>query len=736
MSIIKPNTPSQGQFGQIECFVPARMPSGKPWPKITIVTPTYKRAKLLEETIKSVISQKYSNIEYIVIDGGTDKNTKEVLDKYKDYISYSESEADRGQSHALNKGFARATGDILTWLNDDDAFAPDALYSIALAFDMHQCDMVAGAVHLKRDRKFDGFHMASCAPGVIKLRELLDLDGGWNAGRFFYQPEVAFTKEIWHQAGGTIREDLHYSMDYDLWVRFAALDARIAIIGSPICNFLIHEEQKTLGSANSGFKGELQKYVTQFKREHGITVRPGSKGNGLARVCIVSDYGMQFGAGIAHRRIGEALQSAGHSVTSLRVLNDQTWMQTPPDPGSIDRIISRVVSLHPDVILLGNLHSTNLSPTLASKLADICPTFILTHDFWWLNGHCPYPMAPEDEAHVCENSCPRWYDYPNTRPGRISQLFEEKIRLFTSNTGLSIAANSKWAAQKYSETLRKINSDTPIYPIRLGVPTDIFYPRNKKELRKKHRIDESSYQIIISCTDIADKRKRVYIITHALELLGRNDISLLIVGRGEVPESMSFAAVRHLGAVDNEELLAEYYSCADLHISASSAETFGQTLLEASACGVPVIAMSGSGTEDIVFDGYNGLLLQDNGAQALADAIARILDDPILRASLSFWGPLLAANEFSYFRSYYSFYRMFEESKVLDAGNFKRKIDFTPSIARGAHDIWFETMQPVTPKPSARKKSWVKRMLHKMPVYMRYRERRREQRQGRRLTRN
>ena len=733
MQIVRSITPSIGPFNiQQECFIPASMPSGKPWPKITVVTPTYKRAGLLEETIRSVITQRYPNLEYIVMDGGEDDETRKVIKKYEQNIAYWELEADRGQSHALNKGMKRATGDILTWLNDDDTFEPDALYSIALAFDMHECDVVAGVVRLERDGEPQGHHMASCPSGPLNLQELLDLDGRWNAGRFFYQPEVAFTKEIWQRAGGTVQENLHYSMDYDLWVRFAALGARVAIIGTPISKFLVHDEQKTVGNAKSGFKTELQEYVARYKREHNVSVRPVRRGDSLPKVCFVSDNGLRYGAGIAQRRIGEALRTAGHEVHSIGLLNNKNCIDAPSDPTSVTRAVDCVRSLAPDVVILGNLHATNISPILAAKLASIYPTFLLTHDFWWINGHCPYPMAPEEEAHICEENCPRWYEYPKTRPARIQQLFHEKMALFENQTGVAIAAYSKWAAEQYGKKFREIKSNTQIYSMQLGIDTNLFYPRNKKSLRKKYRINDNKFQIIVSCTDISESRKGVHCLLEALQLLGRTDVGLLIVGRGRLPGSLSCVSVQYLGVVDNDETLAEYYACADLHISASSAETFGQTVLEASACGVPVIAMAGSGPDDIITNGYNGFLVSDKSPQTLSSLILKVMDDSNLQATLAFWAPILASNEFSYFRLYHSLFQMFEVSKVLDLLDSKTTIDF-PAYAQKEVQDPFGSASNASRK---KKKNVLHQLLYKVPLYQRYRESRRERRMRNRFMRD
>ena len=114
------------------------------FPRISVVTPSFNQGKYIRETIESVLSQNYPNLEYIVIDGGSTDSTLAVIDDYVDRLNYFVSEKDNGQSHAINKGFAQATGDIFCWLNSDDQFAPNALWSMAIAFYTNRTDLVAG----------------------------------------------------------------------------------------------------------------------------------------------------------------------------------------------------------------------------------------------------------------------------------------------------------------------------------------------------------------------------------------------------------------------------------------------------------------------------------------------------------------------------------------------------------------------------------------------------------------
>ena len=114
------------------------------YPKITIITPSFNQGNYLEQTIDSVLSQNYSNLEYIIIDGGSADNSVDIIKKYEKHLAYWVSEKDKGQTNAINKGLKIATGDIVNWLNSDDYYEPDALHKVADAFDeKNECSMRA-----------------------------------------------------------------------------------------------------------------------------------------------------------------------------------------------------------------------------------------------------------------------------------------------------------------------------------------------------------------------------------------------------------------------------------------------------------------------------------------------------------------------------------------------------------------------------------------------------------------
>lgn len=216
----------------------------KDWPRISIVTPSYMQGHFIEETILSVINQGYPNLQYIVVDGASTDSTCDVLDKYKDRIDVLIIEPDDGQTEAINKGLRKADGELIAWLNSDDMYAPGALHMTALAYMRTKCDVISGICLEHSEKRFMLVNKPSATGGDFNLDRLADIFNYWLKGHYFYQPEVFFTKAILDKVG-LLDESLYYSMDYDLWMRFARASATLEVISWPVGFFRKHDGQKT-----------------------------------------------------------------------------------------------------------------------------------------------------------------------------------------------------------------------------------------------------------------------------------------------------------------------------------------------------------------------------------------------------------------------------------------------------------------------------------------------------------
>lgn len=209
---------------------------------ITIVIPTYNQAPFIERTLRSVLDQSV-RAEVIVVDGGSTDGTVEILRRYEDRLAWWVSEPDRGQTHAINKGMARATGEIRAYLNSDDLYLTGALEAVVQAYEANpEADIFhGGCVTIDADdtRLAKRFHSDIETP-----EDILDLWGVWFAGRNFVQPEVFWTRRIAERIG-PFDETRHYAMDYDYWVRAILAGAKVHRIERDIAAFRLWENQKS-----------------------------------------------------------------------------------------------------------------------------------------------------------------------------------------------------------------------------------------------------------------------------------------------------------------------------------------------------------------------------------------------------------------------------------------------------------------------------------------------------------
>ena len=215
--------------------LPERMSDGSPWPKISIVTPSYNQGQFLEETIRSVLLQGYPNLEYIVMDGGSTDGSVDVIRKYESWLTYWESKPDRGQSHAINKGFERSTGDIMAWINSDDLYTPGTLGEVGESLKGSSSALLVGASIIT-----DGPQILT---GRLDRRQPRWKEVVYEF-RSFPQPSVFWTRDLWRRVG-SLDERLYFAMDYDLWLRMHPHLQYVCFTDKVLSYARSHSEQKS-----------------------------------------------------------------------------------------------------------------------------------------------------------------------------------------------------------------------------------------------------------------------------------------------------------------------------------------------------------------------------------------------------------------------------------------------------------------------------------------------------------
>jgi glycosyltransferase involved in cell wall biosynthesis len=203
---------------------------------ISIVTPSYNQAPYIEETIKSVLSQDYPELEYIIIDGGSTDGTVDIVKKYEDKLACWVSEKDKGQTDAINKGFARAKGDVLAWINSDDTYEPGAVSAAAKYLQEHpEVGMVYGDCNFINNsgRVIGKFNTAQTSYRLIRQGYV-----------HIPQQTMFFRAHLWKQIG-PLDPSFYFAMDYDLWTRISA-HAAIKYVPQTWANFRLHTSGKTI----------------------------------------------------------------------------------------------------------------------------------------------------------------------------------------------------------------------------------------------------------------------------------------------------------------------------------------------------------------------------------------------------------------------------------------------------------------------------------------------------------
>lgn len=217
--------------------LPATTPDGKPWPLISITTPSFNQGAYLEESIRSILLQGYPNLEYYFFDGGSTDGSLDIIKKYERWFTYCASEHDHGQAHAINKGLARCSGEVFNWINSDDYLLAGALGNVAARF--HDTDAVAGVVVNFTE---DGGH----EPLVQRQLAAKNMISG-NPHTQWHQPGVWMRRENVIACGG-IDESYHYSFDWDLTIRYLGLFPRVTYLNDVLLHFRLHPQSKTTSS--------------------------------------------------------------------------------------------------------------------------------------------------------------------------------------------------------------------------------------------------------------------------------------------------------------------------------------------------------------------------------------------------------------------------------------------------------------------------------------------------------
>lgn len=290
-------------------------------PKITIITPSFNQGQYIEETIRSILLQGYSNLEYIVVDGGSTDETVEILTKYDKFINFWVSERDAGQSDAINKGLARATGEVFNWINSDDILAPNALWKLANALLKNPTAHAVCGYY---------FFLGDNAPHTGKQRlkifpelEKTLLQGGMSQPPLFWRMSVVRNIKA-------VNTRLNYTMDWEMWHRFwLTIDApNVVLIDAVLAHFRWHNTSKSASTPISFYNEQMnllgliiKKLPSKFHR-YTLEIDKKTPPQYLAQNPIIYDHAHHFWQ-------FNRLNPAKYAAYALEYVADEFWKILP-----------------------------------------------------------------------------------------------------------------------------------------------------------------------------------------------------------------------------------------------------------------------------------------------------------------------------------------------------------------------------------------------------------------------
>jgi glycosyltransferase involved in cell wall biosynthesis len=247
------------------------------------------------------------------------------------------------------------------------------------------------------------------------------------------------------------------------------------------------------------------------------------------------------------------------------------------------------------------------------------------HDCFWATGRCAYPLACQLYQTGCNETCPTADEYPRLAPDKIAPAWRTKADIFEGEAGIPLVTNSRWtrdlAVRRYGDRAR-------IDCVPLAIDHELFAPIPKAVARRLLGLPTDGLFVVMGAVDILNKWKggSLFREIHG-KLQARDDVSILLFGQS----STLLKSTKSFGLVDDERLMPFILNAADIIVGTATEEAFGQTLLEASACGIPVVAFDRGGVSDIVVHEQTGLLIKNLSVSELYGAIDRLLADPSLR---------------------------------------------------------------------------------------------------------
>lgn len=384
------------------------------------------------------------------------------------------------------------------------------------------------------------------------------------------------------------------------------------------------------------------------------------------RVLFLNDVGFQFGAGTAHLRQIQSFLRAGHEVAAfccyqgaeeeraaftpepppgwlgLREFRELHWGKEPKptDAQIIETLVRDARAFAPDLVVVGNLHAAQWPVALVGGLRDAgLPVVVFMHDGYYVSGRCAYAGDCRLYETGCDASCPTADEYPALARERIAGAWRERRQVLCGSSHVALAANSGWTLGLAARALPGIAHTGVVH---YGLDERIFRPLDRALARRILGVPADAFVVLAGAVDLNDRRKGGHLLRHLIERMGARAHVLLF---GFAPKEMD--GVQSTGFLHDFRKMPLVYAAADVFVGTSLEEAFGQTLCEASACGIPVVALDAGGVPDIARHDVNARIVSVSAPDGLIDEVTWLMDHEDERRRLGGGGRALVEAEFT-----------------------------------------------------------------------------------------
>ncbi len=389
------------------------------------------------------------------------------------------------------------------------------------------------------------------------------------------------------------------------------------------------------------------------------------------KVLFLNDLGFQYGAGIASQRQIRSLLELGHEVAGLccfegieegalpfafgpgrarwqgmeQLTELQPGMQVDED-ALIHTVFRNIQARDPDLIIAGNLHGTLWPVKILWALRDLrAVTVAYMHDLYLVTGRCAYPGGCSAFMSGCDQSCPTPTEHPALEPEKIAAAWRERRHIFCGTGGVALATNSHWTLSMARAALAEpyLADAVP-----LGLDTHLFRPMERRVARELLGLPQDRFIALIGAVNHDDLRKGPHFSETLIKSLPEH-VDWLFFGEHslQIKASLGLPHVHATGLIRDIRRLPLLYNAADIFVGASLEEAFGQTYMEAAACGIPSVAFRVGGIPEVARHGSNARLVDGFSAAGLIEGIEFLRQNPQARAAFGRSGRSLAVAEFS-----------------------------------------------------------------------------------------